>query len=126
MSANNLKRSNKSKRSYIFKSKASKSKRRQFWEAIVMLTIGCNLVGFLNTLPRTFITSRLSKETLLQLSSSFINIANSLATIGAALVVIILLIVSLILIIGALFRILIILNRKNKSGRHNKKSNLSI
>ena len=126
MSANNLKRTNKAKRPYIFKSKASKSKSRQFWEAIIMLTIGCNLVGFLNTLPRTFITSRLSKETLLQLSSSFINIANSLATIGAALVVIILLIVSLILIIGALFRILIILNRKNKSGRHNKKSNLSI
>ena len=120
MNANNLKRRNSSKRSYIFKSKASKSKRRQFWEAIVMLTIGCNLVGFLNTLPRTFITSRLSKETLLQLSSSFINIINSMATIVSALVVIILLIISLTLIIGALLRILILINR-NRSSRTFKK-----
>ena len=121
MSANNLKRTNRAKRSYIFKSKVSKSKNRQFWEAIVMLTIGCNLVGFLNTLPRTFITTRLSKETLLLLSSSFINIANSLATIGAAIVVIILLIVSLILIIGASYRILILLNRSRRSTRYNRK-----
>ena len=125
MSSNNLKIRNSPKRSYIFKSKAPKSKTRQFWEAIIMLTIGCNLVGFLNTLPRTFITSRLSKETLLQLSSSFINIANSLATIGAAIVVILLLIVSLILIIGALFRILILVNR-NRSEGINKKNKSSI
>ena len=123
MSANNLKRINRSKRSYIFKSKASKSKSRQFWEAIVMLTIGCNLIGFLNTLPRTFIITRLSKETLLQLSSSLINIANSLATISSALVVIILLIVSLILIIGALVRILILVNRNRSSRRLSKKHN---
>ena len=123
MKANNLKRRNSSKRSYIFKSKASKSKRRQFWEAIIMLTIGCNLVGFLNTLPKTFIISRLSKETLLQLSSSFINIVNSLATIGSALVVIILLIVSLILIIGALFRLLILLNRNRSARTFNKNNN---
>ena len=126
MSANNLKRTNRAKRSYIFKSKASKSKRRQFLEAIVMLTIGCNLVGFLNTLPRTFITTRLSKETLLQLSSSLINIGNSLATIGAALIVIILLIVSLILIFGAVFRLLILSNRNRTSRKLNKKNNSSL
>ena len=122
MSANNLKRRNSPKRSYIFKGKEAKGKTRQFWEAILMLIIGCNLVGFLNTLPRTFITSRLSKETLLQLSSSFINIVNSLATIGSALVVIILLIVSLFLIIGALFRILILINRNRSSRTFNKKN----
>ena len=123
MGANNLKRRNSLKRSYLFKGKAVKSKNRQFWEAILMLIIGTNLVGFLNTLPRTFITTRLSKETILQLSSAFINIANSLATMGTALVVIILLIVSLMLIIGALLRLLILFSRRRKP-RLNKRNNM--
>ncbi len=125
MGVNNLKRKNNPKRSYIFKGKAAKGKSRQFWEAIIMLIIGTNLVGFLNTLPRTFITTRLSQETLLVLSSSFINIVNSLATIGVALVVIILLIVSLILIIGATLRLLILISR-NRSKGLNKKKNTSL
>ncbi len=116
MGANNLKRGTSSKRSYIFKGKATKSKSRQFWEAIAMLIIGCNLLGFLNTLPRNFIISRLSKSTLLQLSSAFINIANSLASIGSALVVILLLIVSLFLIIGGILRLVILISRKRSTG----------
>ncbi len=124
MGSSNLKRRKRTKRSFLFRGKTGKSvksRRRQFAEAVLMLIVGFNLVGFLNTLPRSFIVERLSKETLVQLTSSFINIVNSLTSIGVSLVVILLLIVSLILIIGGICRILILLSNKKsvRASRNN-------
>ncbi len=103
------------KKSFIFRGKSSRSKARQLTQAILMLTIGINLIFFLNTLPSDFIVIRLSKDIWINLYKSILESLAYIGGIGVALIVISLLIISLVLIIGGIIRLFVFYTKKSKS-----------
>ncbi len=117
-----LSKSNKKRRQkgFIFRGKSVKPRKRQLFEALLFLTIGINLLLFLQTLPSDFIPSRISKEVFIQFYESLMTLFSTLIGIGVGLIVICLLIFSFILIVGGTIRIIIYISKKkNPLSRRN-------
>ena len=111
---------NKRQKPFIFRCKSNKAKKRQILEAILFITIGINLLLFLQTLPSDFISSRISNDNLVLLYESLKTAFTALAGIGTALIVICLLLLSFVLVFGGLIRLFIYFNKKKSTNSHRK------
>ncbi len=109
MSNSNRRSSKRDSLKKVFRASRRQPKKsiiRQFFEAILMLSIGITLLSGLNQIPQEVDILEKTSDTFSALLSGLIEVFTSLVTIGSGLILGGLMIFGLVLLLGGLWRLL--------------------